>query len=99
EPPVMTGEVAMRTKLGLPAGAGDLAYRLKLAGNFHIPAAHFTNEKVQDKIDWLSLHSRGMPSSAPGQSEPLVTSDLQGTFSLSQGVLSFSYLHFLVPGT
>ena len=99
EPPVMTGEVQMRTKLSLPPGAGDLVYRLKLAGNFHIPAAHFTNEKLQDRIDWVSLHSRGATATVPGQPEPVVTSDLQGAFTLSQGVLSFSYLHFLVPGT
>jgi hypothetical protein len=28
-----------------------------------------------------------------------VTSDLEGKFILSQGLLSFSYLHFLIPGT
>ncbi len=98
EPPVMTGEVAMRTKLSLPAGAEDLAKRLRLEGNFHIPAAHFTNEKVQDRIDWLSQRSRGTNEPTQG-SQPVVTSDLEGTFALSHGVLSFSRLHFLVPGT
>jgi len=28
-----------------------------------------------------------------------VTSDLEGRFTLNQGILSFSYLHFLIPGT
>ena len=28
-----------------------------------------------------------------------VSSDLRGTFKLNQGVLSFSFLHFLIPGT
>ena len=49
----------MKTKLSLPAGSEDVSNRLLLEGNFHIPAAHFTNEKVQDKIDSLSLLSRG----------------------------------------
>jgi hypothetical protein len=28
-----------------------------------------------------------------------VSSDLKGTFALHEGVLSFSFLHFLIPGT
>ncbi|MFZ1142214.1 MAG: hypothetical protein WAN76_23800 [Candidatus Sulfotelmatobacter sp.] len=99
EPPIMTGMVAMKTKLSLPAGAGDIANRLKLEGNFHIPAAHFSNEKVQGRIDSLSMVSRGTHARAQGEAEPIVTSDVEGTFTLSQGVLAFSYLHFLVPGT
>lgn len=99
DPPIMTGRVAMKTKLSLPAGSEDVSNRLLLEGNFHIPAAHFTNEKVQDKIDSLSLLSRGAHRAAQGQADPIVTSDLQGTFTLRQGVMSFSYLHFLIPGT
>ncbi len=99
EPPIMTGAVEMKTKLSLPPGEEDIANRLKLVGSFHIPAAHFTNEKVQGKIDSLSMRSRGTKGVAPGRVQPVVTSDLEGTFTLSQGVLSFSYLHFLIPGT
>ena len=99
DPPVMTGVIAMRTRLSLPAGGEDIGKRLELAGNFHLPAAQFTNDKVQGRIDWLSMHSLGTNGVAEGQAEQAVTSDLKGTFTLSQGVLSFSYLHFLVPGT
>jgi hypothetical protein len=98
EPPVMTGTVAMKTKLSLPPGTEDIAKRLNLQGNFHIPAAHFTNDKVQGRIDSLSLRSRGTHAVAQGESEATVTADLQGKFRLSQGLLAFSYLHFLVPG-
>ena len=89
----------MKTKLRLPAGSEDVSNRLQLAGSFHIPAAHFANEKVQDKIDSLSLLSRGVHPAGQGQADPMVTSDLQGTFTLRQGVMSFSSLHFLIPGT
>jgi len=98
EPPIMTGAVQMKTKLSLPPGAEDIANRLRLAGNFGIPAAHFTNEKVQDRIDSLSVRSRGKRA-VRGEPGPVVTSDLQGSFALSQGILSFSHLHFLIPGT
>ena len=99
DPPIMTGVIAMRTKLSLPAGEEDMGKRLELEGDFHLPAAHFTNDKVQGRIDWLSRRSRGSSGVAQGQTEPVVTSDLKGTFILSRGVLFFSYLHFLVPGT
>lgn len=99
DPPVMTGAVAMTTKLSLLPGSADIANRLKLAGNFHIPDGLFTNEKVQGKIDSLSLRSQGKPklvSQNPGENVP---SDLRGTFQLNNGVLSFSSLRFVVPGT
>jgi hypothetical protein len=99
DPPIMTGMVEMKTKLSLPAGAEDIANRLALNGNFHIPAGHFTNEKVQGQIDSLSLRTQGKGGVVEGQAEPSVTSDLAGAFRLSQGALSFSYLHFLIPGT
>ncbi len=99
EPPVMTGMVAMNTNLSLRPGPEDLANRLYLEGTFHIPAAHFNNEKVQGKIDSLSLLSQGKHGGAQSQVEPTVTSDLEGTFTLDRGIFAFSSLHFLVPGT
>ncbi len=49
----MTGAVEMKTKLSLPPGAEDVADRLRLAGSFHIPEGHFTNEKVQESNRFL----------------------------------------------
>jgi hypothetical protein len=95
----MTGTVAMKTKLSLPPGSAEVANRLKLAGKFHIPEGHFTNEKVQDRIDSLSMRSQGKGAPAKDQSAALVSSDLQGAFKLNEGVLSFSFLHFQIPGT
>jgi hypothetical protein len=99
EPPIMTGAVAMTTRLSLPPGSEDIAKRLRLAGRFHIPDGHFTNEKVQNRIDSLSVRSLGKGKPAKGEETALVSSDLQGTFMLRDGVLAFSFLHFLIPGT
>jgi hypothetical protein len=99
DPPIMTGPVEMKTKLSLRPGNADVANRLKLAGNFRVPEGHFTNEKMQGRIDSLSLRSRGQPRLAREHLEVDVPSDLQGTFKLDDGVLSFSYLDFLIPGT
>ncbi len=99
DPPIMAGAVGLHTKLSLPPGKGDVAKRLQLAGGFHIPAAHFTNEKIQGRIDSFSQRSLGKGGSAKGLSAEVVSSDLQGTFKLNHGVLSFSELHFQIPGT
>ena len=98
DPPIMTGPVDMKTKLSLFPGEATVSDRLKLAGDFHVLRAHFANEKVQGKIDSLSLRSQGRKQSREQNGED-VPVDLQGVFTLGDGLLSFSFLHFLIPGT
>ena len=99
EPPIMTGPVEMKTRLSLPAGSADVADRLVLAGNFHVSGSHFTNEKVQSRLNSLSLRTQGEPTEAKGQAEENVPVDLQGVFTLKDGTFDFSLLHFQIPGT
>jgi hypothetical protein len=98
-PPVMSGPVEMKTRLSLAPGDASVADRLKLAGTFHVLRAHFTNKKVQGRVDSLSLRSQGKPKEAQSHSEEDVPVDLRGVFTLRDGLLSFSSLHFLIPGT
>lgn len=99
EPPVMTGPVEMKTRLSLAPGDASVTDRLKLAGAFHVLDAHFTNDKVQDKLDSLSLRSQGKPKEAKEHTDENVPVDLRGSFTLRDGLLSFSSLHFVIPGT
>jgi hypothetical protein len=99
DPPIMTGVVRLKTHFDLPPGQPDIAYRLKLVGNFQVSAAHFSNEKIQGKVDALSMRSQGKPKLAKDNVPDKVQSDLEGTFRLSDGVISFSHLEFEVPGT
>jgi hypothetical protein len=99
DPPIMSGSVAMHTKLNLRPGKGDIANRLNLVGNFHIPAGRFASDKIQSRIDSLSLRGLGKGKRPVGPAAENVPSDLQGVFTLSKGILSFSSLHFLIPGT
>lgn len=99
EPPVMTGPVEMKTRLSLPPGSANVADRLKLTGDFRVPSGQFTNEKVQDKVDALSRRSLGKNKQASELTAEDVPVDLQGVFALKDGLLSFSFLHFLIPGT
>lgn len=99
EPPIMTGPVEMNTRLSIPPGNASVTDRLRLDGTFHVLRAHFTNRKVQDKLDTISLISQGKPKEAHEHLEETVPTDLRGVFTLRDGMLSFSLLHFLVPGT
>lgn len=97
--PVMTGAVQMKTKLSLVPGDDSVADRLKLAGTFHVPQAEFTNEKVREKLDSLSIRTQGRIKEAKEYAGEDVPADLEGVFTLKNGLLSFSLLHFLIPGT
>ena len=99
DPPVLTGLVHLKTKFDLSPGEADVANRLKLAGNFEVSGAHFTNDKIQDKVDALSMRSQGKPKQAQDGIPDNIHSDMKGTFRLADGRLTFSQLQFRVPGT
>jgi hypothetical protein len=97
-PAIMLGRLQLKTNFDLPPGEPDITDRLKLAGTFQVAEAQFTNPKIQDKVDSLSLRSQGKPKLA--QDKPLenVDSEVGGTFRVLQGRASFSQLQFQVPG-
>jgi AsmA-like C-terminal region len=104
DPPTLTGSVRLNTNFNLPPGAPDVANRLKLTGSFEVSGAHFSNDKIQSRVDALSLRSRGKPKLAATKSSSAgdisdISSDVKGAFSLADGLISFSQLHFFVPGT
>jgi hypothetical protein len=99
DPPVLTGPLAMKVKLSLLPGPADVVNRLKLDGTFKVSGGLFSNKKVQDRIDSLSLRSRGEPKQADEHAEVGVPSDLDGTFRLNTGLMTFPALQFSVPGT
>jgi len=99
DPPIMTGAVRLKTKFDLPPGEPDVANRLKLTGSFEVSGAHFTNDKIQEKIDTLSMRTQGKPKQAQDGIPDNVQSDMTGTFDLDVGLLTFSQLEFRIPGT
>jgi hypothetical protein len=98
-PTVMTGLLQLKTNFDLPPGEPDVANRLKLTGNFRVTQSHFTNEKIQSKVDALSMRSQGKPKLAQDNVPDDVRSDLTGVFNLEDGVIHFSRLQFEIPGT
>src|SRR5437899_784855 len=98
DPPVMTGSAKLKTRFDLPPGEADVSDRIRLSGEFEISGAHFTNKKIQSKVDALSMRGQGRPKEAQ-EDVPDVLSEMAGDFRLANGLLSFSKLHFQVPGT
>jgi len=99
DPAVMTGTADLKTTLDLLPGEASVSNRLHLVGSFHISGVHFTNEKVQSKVDVLSMRSQGRPKEAKDDIPDNILSEMNGTFRLANGLLSFPKLHYAVPGT
>ena len=99
DPPIMTGEVQLRTALDLPPGEPDVADRLFLKGRFQVAGVHFSSEAVQGKVDSLSLRSQGKPDEATDNVPDNVHSRMSGDFTLKNGSLNLPNLIFAMPGT
>ena len=99
DPPIMAGTVRLKTKLTLPPGDPDVSNRIKLSGSFQVSGAHFSNDKIQGKVDAISMRSQGKPKLAEDNIADNVASELKGTFNLVNGTIDFSQLRFQVPGT
>ncbi len=106
-PPVMTGNVQLKTEFHLPPGTQPVNQKLKLNGTFAVQNISFTNDKVQKKMDQLSLRSRGKAAEAkdmdnengvqlPGQQD--VQANMHGVFDLGSGKLKLPQLVCTVPG-
>lgn len=98
-PPVLNGDIRLKMRMVLAPGDGDMTDRLKLDGTFHIPDGEFSNKKIQNRIDSLSLRSQGKPKEAQRHAEVRVASNLDGSFHMEKGLFTFSPLNFSVPGT
>ena len=103
EPPVMTGDLTMHTKFHLPPGQGTVLDRLHLKGNFEITNVHFTNDKIQGRVDELSLRGQGKPKEAKEAKEakednPDIASEMRGNFELGEQKITITDLDYQVPG-
>ena len=96
-PVVMTGRLAMKTKLHIPPGKESVTRKMGLKGEFTLRQIHFVNPELEDKVDILSLRARGEPKAAKSGAED-VRSEMVGQFVLGDGKLRFSRLDYTLPG-
>lgn len=102
DPPIMTGALTLHTKFFLPPGKVSVTQKLRLQGRFQITGVHFTNDKVQGKVDQLSLRGQGKAKEAAQESKggpaANAASDMQGDFDLGASKLTITGLKYNVPG-
>lgn len=95
--PFLTGTVSLKSQFVIPSRRAkdeDVTERIGLNGTFSVTSARFSQQTVQEKINALSRRGRGEPHADDGTA----VSQLSGTFTLINGVATFSRLTFGVPG-
>ena len=96
-PVYLKAAISTRAKLHVRPGKESVVQKLAVSGDFTLQRVHFTNPRVQDKVDGLSLRAQGRPAEAkPGA--PDVASQMTGTFNLVGGRITFDRLNYTLPG-
>ena len=62
--PLMNGLIQVHAKMDLPPGPASVIDKLQLQGSFDLTDTHFTSDKIQSKIDELSLRGQGKAQQA-----------------------------------
>ncbi len=97
EPPVMSALLATKTRLHIRPGKESVTRKLSFDGAFSLRNIRFTNPKVQDKVDMLSLRAQGDPKDAkPGAKD--VESQMRGDFGMNRSLIRFRNLTYTLPG-
>jgi AsmA-like C-terminal region len=91
----LIGGIRFTAKFDLPPGDAEVVKKLNLDGSFSVDNAEFTTNTVQEKIEKLSLRTRGRHEDS---TEERIVSDMSGKFKLRNGTITFSHLSFAVPG-
>ncbi|WP_263351105.1 AsmA-like C-terminal region-containing protein [Acidicapsa acidisoli] len=98
----MTGGLTLETSFHLPPNppSGDVTIwdRLRMDGEFHLSQARFNNDKMQGRIEQLSLRGQGKPHEVKTTDPTSVLSDMHGHFKLADGTLQLPDLEYQVPG-
>jgi len=96
--PFLTGNLTAKASLHIPPGKEPAHQRLKLDGEFKLDDARFTSEKVQSKIEELSLRGQGRPQDVKKEDPHTVTSEMEGSFHMANAVITLPEIHYNVPG-
>jgi hypothetical protein len=95
---ILTGTVATKAHLVIQPGHEPVEQRLKLDGTFQLSGARFMSDKIQGRIEQLSLRGQGKPDELKGADPTLVKSEMHGTFHMAKGTIALPDLDYSVPG-
>ncbi len=100
--PAIVGTVTLDARIHIPPGKERVIQKLEAEGTMNLHDLRFTNAKLQDRIDSLSLRAQGEPREAAaaqaGNGQPQATSQMAVEFSFDQGMLVVPSLNYVVPG-
>jgi hypothetical protein len=99
--PPMTAAMTMHAKLHIPPGPERVAAKLQIGGEVTERGITFTNPKVQDQIDALSMRAQGRPKDAQdagSDRKPEVASTLRANFSFADEIATVHSVQFAIPG-
>ena len=98
-PVLMTGGFRMKTKLHIPHGDVAVSKKISLTnGHFTITNAVFSSDKIQNKIEMLSMRAEGKAKKANLQDKEDVASRMQGSFDVRNSKITVTRLLFTMPG-
>jgi hypothetical protein len=101
EPPVMRGSLTMQAKLHIPPGPVRVAQKMQITGDLHINNVEFSNPKLQDRVDALSMRAQGKPQdvkAAGSDRTPEVASQMAVSFSIANAMMTAPSLQYQMPG-
>lgn len=96
--PILTGEVSTKATLHIPPGPLPVPQRIQLDGTFQLQEVRFTDAKLQQRLEDLSLRGLGRPGAVKNADPANLTSQMQGDFHLAHAVITLPNLDYLVPG-
>jgi len=94
----LTGDLAAHAVLHLPPGREPVQLRLKLDGDFKLTDVHFTSQKIQDRVEELSLRGQGRPKDMKTTDSNSISSEMGGSFHVNHGIIALPDLRYAVPG-
>jgi hypothetical protein len=96
--PFVTGNLTLQTHFHLPPGQESVWEKLQLDGQFHLSQSQFSSDKMQGRIEQLSLRGQGKPDEMKTTDPDSIQSEVQGHFQLGGGTLQLPDLDYRVPG-
>ena len=96
--PFLTGSLVAKASLHIPPGKQPAHERIELDGSFKLNDAHFTDVKVQGKIQDLSLRGQGRPQDVKKADANDVSSEMEGDFHMANAIITLPQIHYNVPG-
>lgn len=96
--PILTGQVTTKATLHIPPGHLPVPQRIMIDGSFQLQDVRFSDPKLQQKLEDLSLRGLGHPGAVKNSDASNLRSQMQGDFHLAHAVITLPNLDYSVPG-